>query len=115
MTCIFNENECKITWNMVMTDKSIKSVYEPVCEMCVPKKDFDQAYSTFLITLDGSDMTSFVDFFWQRSPTDNSCLEFIDNDSRLDIYDYFREHNLVPDMNKVHDGSWKFQPISINE
>lgn len=101
-------DKCKITWEMLISDSTIRSIQEPVCEMMIEKEDFSHAYSPFLITLDGSDMTSFVDFFWRRSPVDHSCLEFLDADARMDIYEYLRDENLIPDMDKVHSGDWKF-------
>ncbi len=114
-TCLrcqfYNINEfgyCKVTWDLAMKDSSIKSVQEPISEMMVGKSEFDDAYNQFMVTLDGRDVTSYVDFFWRRSAVDTSCLEFIDRDTRMDIYDYFRDEKLVPDMEKVHSGDWKF-------
>ena len=110
--CVFNDilknSSCQVTWPMLMEDPSIKSIQEPISEMMISKIDFDKAYDKFLQTLDGRDMTSYVDFFWRRSPIDNSCLEFVDKDARLDIYEYLREEDLIPDMSKVHSGDWKF-------
>lgn len=97
-----------VTWTVILKDKSIKSIQEPICEMFIDKKDFNSAYKEFMNTLDGRDATSYVDFFWRRSPADTSCLEFVDKDARLDIYDFFREEDLIPDMDKVHSGDWKF-------
>jgi hypothetical protein len=115
-TCLrcqfYNINECgycKVTWDLAMKDSSIKSIQEPISEMMVGKSEFDEAYNQFMVTLDGRDITSFVDFFWRRSAVDTSCLEFIDRDTRMDIYDFFRDEKLVPDMEKVHSGDWKFQ------
>jgi len=98
----------KVTWQILLEDDRIKSIQEPICEMMIDKNDFHEAYGTFMITLDGRDMTSYVDFFWRKSPIDSSCLEFVDKDARLDIYDYLKEENLIPDMAKVHSGDWKF-------
>jgi hypothetical protein len=105
---IVDDGYCKVTWDLVMKDSSIKSIQEPISEMMIGKLDFDDAYRQFMITLDGRDITSFVDFFWRRSAVDNSCLEFIDKDTRLDIYEYLKDEELVPDMEKVHSGDWKF-------
>ena len=105
---IHEHGSCGVTWKLVMQDKSIRSIQEPICEMMIEKDDFDDAYNKFLITLDGSDMTSFVDFFWRRSPIDCGSLEFVDKDARMDIYDYLKDENLVPDMEKVHSEDWKF-------
>jgi len=99
---------CCVTWKLVMQDITIRSIQEPISEMLIEKIEFYEAYEEFLVTLDGRDMTSYVDFFWQRSPVDCSCLEFVDRDARIDIYEYLRDEDLVPDMKKVHTGDWKF-------
>ena len=109
MRCRFDINYCTITWTMVLQDISIKSIQEPICEMFIDKEDFDDAYQKLMNTFDGRDLTSFVDFFWRRSPVDDSCLEFVDKDARLDIYEYLRDEKLIPDMDKVHSGDWKFK------
>lgn len=107
--CKFGINSnCHITWPMIMNDNSILSIQEPISEMSVNKTEFQDAYNDFVKTLDGRDMTSYVDFFWRRSPVNSGLLEFIDKDARLDIYDYLRDMDLIPDMNKVHSGDWKF-------
>ncbi len=113
ITCRFQDITadgcCSVTWDMVMSDRSIKSIQEPIAEMFISKHDFYMAYRDFLDTLDARDMSSFVDFFWRRSPLDKTCLEFIDKDSRLDIYEFLIEMELIPEMSSVHDGSWKFK------
>lgn len=96
-------------WSVLLKDNTIRSIQEPICEMFIDIDDFDGAYHEFLITLDGRDLTSFVDFFWRRSPVDSTCLEFIDADARMDIYDYLRDANLIPEMDQVHSGDWKFR------
>lgn len=103
-----DDGHCCVTWESAMQDRSIRSIQEPICEMVIPKEDLDAAYSKFLITLDGRDMTSYVDFFWRRSPVDSGSLEFVDRDARMDIYEYLKDDDLVPDMAKVHSGDWKF-------
>lgn len=92
-----------------MSDPTIQTIQEPVCEQYVSKDDFDVGYRAFLVTLDGRDCASFVDFFWQRSPVNSSCLEFVDRDARMDIYDFLRDEGLIPDMKRVHSGDWKFE------
>lgn len=109
MKCRFNIEHCSVTWILVMQDSTIRSIQEPICEMLIDKEDFNQAYYDFLKTLDGRDMTSFVDFFWRRSPVDGTCLEFVDGDARMDIYDYLRDENLIPEMDDVHSGDWKYK------
>ena len=45
----------------------------------------------------------------RSSYVDCSCLKFIDKDTRMDIYEFFRDEELVPDMAKVHSSDWKFK------
>lgn len=97
------------TWQLVVEDPTIRSIQEPICEQYVDIQDFHEAYRGFLITLDGRDCMSFVDFFWQRSPTNSTCLEFVDGDARMDMYDLLRDEGLVPEMDQVHSGDWKFK------
>jgi hypothetical protein len=108
--CKFNQNgnPC-ITWNILIQDKTVRVIQEPISEMLITKDEFMDAYNSFMETLDGRDMTSYIDFFWKRSPIDEGILEFVDQDSRLDIYDLLLDMDLVPDMDKVHSGDWKFQ------
>lgn len=117
--CIFNDinrdGHCQVTWEMLMRDLTIKSIQEPISELYIEKEDFEEAYGEFMQTLDGRDISSYVDFFWRRSPIDRSCLEFVDRDARLDIYEYLREEKLVPDMKKVHSGEWKFKNQKNNK
>ena len=106
---ITENGKCHVTWQLAMKDSSIKSIQEPISEMIICKKEFNDAYNKFMDTLDGRDMTSFVDFFWRRSAIDSSSLEFIDRDTRMDIYEYLRDEDLIPDMEQVHSGDWKFK------
>ncbi len=106
---IHNDGCCCVTWKLLIQDITIRSIQEPISEMLIEKREFTEAYGKFLITLDGRDMTSYVDFFWRRSPVDCSCLEFVDRDARMDIYEYLRDEDLIPDMKRVHSGDWKFQ------
>lgn len=48
----------RLTWTAVMADASIINVQEPISEMFVTKEEFDDAYSPFMITLDGRDCTT---------------------------------------------------------
>jgi hypothetical protein len=72
---------CRLTWAVVLQDVTIHAIQEPISEMYVSKEEFNEAYQPFLDTLNGRDCTSFVDFFWRRSPANTSCLEFVDRDA----------------------------------
>lgn len=97
-----------VTWSCALQDNSIKTIQDPVSFACIDK----QAYKDFLETLDGRDMMSFVDFFFQKSPVDCTQLEFVDEDARLDFFDFLRDYELIPEFNNLATGDWCRKPQS---
>lgn len=95
-----------VTWTIALQDNTIRTFQDPVSLSCIDKTVYHHSYKEFLETLDGRDMTSFVDFFFQKSPTDRTHLEFVDEDARLDFFDFLRDHNLIPDFDKISTGDW---------
>ena len=55
-------------------------------------------------------MTSFVDFFFRRSPVDTTQLEFVDNDARLDFFDFLCDEGLIPNFEMLSTGDWRLNP-----
>lgn len=56
------------TWAMALADDSIETVEHPLTEMTLPKDLFYTNFKEVLDQLDGSDMSSYVDFFFERNP-----------------------------------------------
>lgn len=95
-----------LTWVAVLQDKTIRTLQDPVSLSFVDKNMYHHAYQEFLITLDASDPTSCVDFYFQTSPSDKTHLEFVDEDARLDFFDFLRDFNLIPEFNELSTGDW---------
>lgn len=60
--------QTNLLWADAAKDDSIVTMEHPLTEMTLSK---DQFYSTFgpvLDLLDGTDMSSYVDFFFERNP-----------------------------------------------
>lgn len=96
----------QITWSTALQDNSIKTIQDPVSFACVDKQAYHESYQDFLETLDGRDMISFVDFFFQKSPVNSTQLEFVDEDARLDFFDFLRDYDLIPEFDNLATGDW---------
>jgi hypothetical protein len=57
-----------LTWETVLGDDTITSFEHPLTEMTMDKGTFYETFRAVCDMLDGSDMSSFVDFFFERSP-----------------------------------------------
>lgn len=78
----------------------------PITKGQVDFSDFMAIYGPFLETLDGRDCSSYVDFFFCRSPINRMHWEFVDEDARMDFIDLCRDMDLIPEMKDILDGSW---------
>jgi hypothetical protein len=83
---------------------SITSIEDPISSGTMATESFIQIYEPFLITLDGRDMMSHVDFFFERSPCNSSILMFLDENARLDFRDEAIEMKLIPPIRDVMVG-----------
>lgn len=58
----------------------------------------------FLDTLDGGDMTSYFDFFFESQPQCPTYWAFKDEELREDFRDYCRDMNCLPSMRAAQEG-----------
>jgi hypothetical protein len=73
-----------VTW-VSFCEKTLATVStfeDPVYSNHVIKELFIEMYEPLLVSLDGSDMTSFVDLFFEPSPIDKSRYIFKDEDAK---------------------------------
>jgi hypothetical protein len=68
-------------------------------------------YEKVLQQFDGSDMTSYLDFFFVPSPLNRRIWTFVDDDARLDFRDSALEMGLIPSLNEVMEGEDKDRKI----
>lgn len=83
---------------------AVELFQDPIYETLVEKEVFILNYESLLRTLDGSDMSAYVDFFFVPSPLASHVLLFVDEDARMDFRDMARDMGLVPEMKEVMEG-----------
>lgn len=91
------EDFCRKAHNIVLVEDPITSGY-------LALESFVETYEPLLKTLDGRDMSSFVDFFLHTSPLNKGVLMFVDDDAKLDFRDEAVEMNLIPPIKDIQAG-----------
>lgn len=93
------------TWT---ESKHLYTLFEdPMYSLYIEYDAFVDTYAPLLETLDGSDMTSYLDFFMEPSPLNHSTAVFKDEDARLDFRDLAIEMKLLPEVREVMEGEDK--------
>lgn len=102
-----------ITWLEFVQNllSQIDMFEDPVYSTYVDKEIFIEMYSKALETLDGSDMSSFVDFYFQSSPINNSIYIFRDENSKLDFMDIAIDCGLLPELEDIMAGETKQEKL----
>jgi hypothetical protein len=55
-------------WVDAENDESIQTFEHPLTEMNLTKQQFHETFAKVLELLDGTDMSAYVDFFFERNP-----------------------------------------------
>lgn len=101
-------DRCSVTWNLfktgMMLGNSISLVQDPVCSSYIELQSFIELYQKVLEELDGSDLSSFVDFFFEPSHINQSILVFIDSDAQEDFRSMAEELEVIPKLKEVMEG-----------
>ena len=85
----------------------IELISDPITDGLLSKECFLSVYQPLMETLDGSDMSSYVDFFFEISRFNNTILLFIDEEARLDFQDLALDMNLIPELIEIMQGESK--------
>jgi len=94
-----------LTWDVVRANTRLARTFEdPITGASIDVSEFFAVYGPVLRQLDGSDMSSYVDFFWLPSPIDITSWQFVDDDTRQDFLDWAVELECVPPMCEVQAG-----------
>lgn len=83
---------------------SVSLVDDPITSGQMAIESFIQIYEPLLLTLDGRDLSSYVDFFFERSACNKSILSFVDEDAKLDFRDEAIHMKLIPPIGDVMTG-----------
>lgn len=96
---------CRLRWQEI----SCRTEYTfecPISSGQVKLTEYTTLYGPFMKTLDGTDMASFVDFFFEPSPMNPSHWTFVDEDAKLDFIEVCQEMNLMPEIKHIQFGDW---------
>ena len=108
--------EYTVTWaNFESQLNNIDMFEDPVYESYVDKEQFLDIYIKVLRTLDGTDLSSYVDFYFQPSPINSSVYIFVDENAKLDFRDFAYEMGLVPEMKEIIESESKQEKINRNK
>lgn len=103
---------CSLTWEKFQASPGIITIFQdPVYLTYVESSIFVEMYGMLLRTFDGSDMTSFIDFYFEPSPLNNTIYIFRDEDTQLDFRDLAIEFNLIPEIKEIMEGESKQEKI----
>ncbi len=92
------------TWLNLLDSSDIDAFEDPVYGTIVPRCTYLEIYGSILQTLDGSDMTSHVNFFFRRCPLNFSILRFTDDDTKHDFYEEAKLAGILPPLHEIHQG-----------
>lgn len=92
-----------ITWSKFDVN-SVSLIDDPITSGQMAIESFIEIYEPLLITLDGRDMSSFIDFFFERSACNKSVLSFVDENAKMDFRDEAIHMNLIPPIGDVMVG-----------
>lgn len=95
-----------MTWKCFEHNKleSISLISDPITGGFISKECFIGIYGSLLETLDGSDLSSYVDFFFEISPCNSCSLVFVDEDAQADFLDFAIDMKLIPEMFDIMRG-----------
>lgn len=106
-----------LTWNNFSRTmlNDVDMFEDPVYSTYVEREIFIDMYSKALETLDGGDMSSFVDFYFQSSPINQSIYIFRDENAKLDFMDIAIDCGLLPELEEVMAGETKLEKSHRNQ
>ena len=84
--------------------QSFDLISDPITDGFMSVQCFLATYQPLMETLDGRDMSSFVDFFFQTHPCNSTILTFTDEDAKFDFLDAAIDMKLVPALFDVMRG-----------
>ena len=92
------------TWSDLLATTDIDAFEDPVYNSTIPWSTYLDTYGQVLRSLDGSDMTSHVNFFFRRCPLNKGILRFTDEDTKRDFYDEAKLAGIIPPLHEIHEG-----------
>ncbi len=92
-----------LTWSK-FDPTSITLIEDPLTSNHLVVESFIDIYGPLLETMDGRDMASYIDFYFERSHANQLVLVFTDENARIDFREEAEMMGLIPSMKAVMEG-----------
>ncbi len=92
-----------LTWSK-FDPTSITLIEDPLTSNHLVVESFIDIYGPLLETMDGRDMASYIDFYFERSHANQLVLVFTDENARIDFREEAEMMGLIPLMKTVMEG-----------
>lgn len=94
-----------LVWRNVIRQHKDEWTFEcPITGGGINVMEYHEVYGPFLETLDGRDLSSYVDFFFERSPLNRFHWAFVDEDAKADFVDFCLEMKAIPELELIRSG-----------
>ena len=107
----------RLTWTTFTNQHlpSIDLIEDPIGSGYLAKETFLETFLSVLTGLDGRDMSSYVDFFFEKSSCNPAVLMFVDDDAKCDFRDEAIILGLIPPLDEIMSGESKIDELNRKE
>ena len=97
------------TWKDVMNNSKITDIQDPLLEMEVSKRDFEDMYREIVSELQGNDdvLESYIDYYFTINPMKSYALSFRGEKEKAEFYDIGLKKQSVLSLTEIHEGENK--------
>lgn len=107
MSCYY-QRDPTVTWAHVEAHpRQFDSFEDPVTNSYVDTQQFRDAYGEALDSLDGSDLMSYVDYYFTETPMIQGTWVFKDDDVRQEFYELCVESGCMLSLKEIQEGETK--------
>lgn len=104
-----------LVWNNIIKHSDEYTFECPITGSGIDTSEYHAVYGPFLETLDGRDLSSYVDFFFERSPINRYHWMFVDEDAKADFVDFCLEMKIIPELDLIKSGDLWLKKMNQRE
>lgn len=95
------------SWNIIANNKSIEYIEDPIINMELYKKDFEEIYKEILLTLTAENgyLDTAIEYYFELHPLRKNVLVFRNDEKKNEFYDIGLELNCVSSIDKIKEGT----------
>ena len=95
------------SWNTIANNKSIEFIEDPIINMELYKKDFEETYKQILLTLTAENgyLDTAIEYYFELHPLRKNVLVFRNDEKKNEFYDIGLELDCVSSIDKIKEGT----------